>query len=221
MSNNSGANVKPASRAGRPSKAEVERTRARILEAAVDLFNDLGYVRATTGDIAERAGVTKRTLYRHMKTKERMLAEIHRDFLDVGLQRWEAVLARHEEPAETLAHLIEQHLTVLRDYRRAIRVFFESLKYLSPEGIAEVRVRRKEYQRALVELVKRGQESGAFNPGDPVVRSMLILGTLNSGYNWYDPTARTADGTPWDKFVADVLCNGLRGQAGEPALAVA
>lgn len=213
--------VKRSSRAGRPSKAEVERTRARILEAAVVLFSDLGYMRATTGDIAERAGVTKRTLYRHMKTKERMLAEIHRDFLDIGLQRWEAVLARDEDPTETLRHLIEEHLKVVTEYRQAIRVFFESLKYLSPEGLADVRVQRDAYQRALVEVVRKGQDSGAFNPGDVVVRSMLVLGALNGGYRWYDPTARIADGTAMDKFVADLLCAGLRGRRGQPELAVA
>jgi AcrR family transcriptional regulator len=212
--------VKRSARMGRPSRQEMERTRARILDAAVQLFSEVGYVQATTADIAERAGVTKRTLFRHMKSKERMLAELHRDFLDEALRRWEVVLAQEEQPADTLRSLIEEHLNVVADFRRSVRVFFESMKYLSAEDWADVQSQRDAYQRALVDLVRRGQASGAFRPGDAVIRSMLILGTLSSGYQWFEPSARTADGQPLGSFMEELLSVGLTGRhgsAGNPA----
>ena len=51
----------------RPGKAE--RTRARILTAAMDLFTRGGYEKTTVAQIAAAAGVTEMTFYRHFGSK--------------------------------------------------------------------------------------------------------------------------------------------------------
>ena len=68
---------------------EPRATRANIIQAADDLFYGEG-VRATSMDaIAERAGVTKRTLYYHFRSKD--------DLISAYLQaRDEPTLARYE-----------------------------------------------------------------------------------------------------------------------------
>ncbi len=48
-------------------------TRARILSAAMTLFADEGYDQITTKQIAERAGVSEITLFRHFKKKRYLL----------------------------------------------------------------------------------------------------------------------------------------------------
>lgn len=48
-------------------------TRFRIRSAAVDLFRDHGFNKVTTEQIAARAGVTQRTLFRHFRTKDAIL----------------------------------------------------------------------------------------------------------------------------------------------------
>ena len=48
-------------------------SRARLQEAALDLFRERGYSATTTAAIAERAGVTDRTFYRHFKDKSEIL----------------------------------------------------------------------------------------------------------------------------------------------------
>ena len=203
--------VKRSPKAGRPSKLEREQTRVRILEAAVDLFSEVGYVNATTGDIADRAGITKRTLYRHMGSKDNLLAEVHRQLLDNARSRWEDVVARGNDPVRTFEELIEAHLDVVAEYRRSLRVFLESFKYLSEEAKAEIQDQRNAYLREFVGLMVNGQATGAFRPGDAVVRTMLILSALNSGYDWYDPSERTEDGEPTSTFIAKFLGAGLTG----------
>ena len=47
-----------------------ERTRARLLAAALDLFARQGYERTTVAQIAAAAGVTEMTFYRHFGSKE-------------------------------------------------------------------------------------------------------------------------------------------------------
>ena len=47
--------------------------RARLLRAAIDLFSARGYARTTAADIAEQAGVTERTFFRHFADKREAL----------------------------------------------------------------------------------------------------------------------------------------------------
>lgn len=49
------------------------RTRARLLDAAMELFEAHGYEATTTQQIAARAGVSQMTFFRHFPTKESVL----------------------------------------------------------------------------------------------------------------------------------------------------
>src|ERR1700761_5825642 len=48
--------------------------RARLVSAALDLFNERGYDRTTVAQIAARAGLTKSTFFRHFPDKRDVLA---------------------------------------------------------------------------------------------------------------------------------------------------
>ena len=55
--------------------ARTERTRARLLAAALDLFARQGYDRTTVAEIAVAAGVTEMTFYRHFGSKDQLLLD--------------------------------------------------------------------------------------------------------------------------------------------------
>ncbi|WP_237133942.1 TetR family transcriptional regulator [Pseudohongiella sp. O18] len=61
----------------RRTKEEAERTRLRILEAAVDTFFENGVAKATLNDIAIRAQVTRGAIYWHFKNKLDVFAALH------------------------------------------------------------------------------------------------------------------------------------------------
>jgi AcrR family transcriptional regulator len=48
--------------------------RGRLVAAALDLFNERGYDQTTVAEIAERAGLTKSTFFRHFPDKRDVLA---------------------------------------------------------------------------------------------------------------------------------------------------
>jgi AcrR family transcriptional regulator len=54
-----------------------EETRERILDVALELFNEQGYEGTSLREIAERLGVTKAALYYHFKSKEEILLALH------------------------------------------------------------------------------------------------------------------------------------------------
>jgi AcrR family transcriptional regulator len=58
------------------ARTTADYTRQRIFDAAYKLFYRRGYGRVGMDDIAEQAGVTKRTLYYHFKSKDDLLAGV-------------------------------------------------------------------------------------------------------------------------------------------------
>jgi AcrR family transcriptional regulator len=57
-------------------KKERSPTKEQIIEAAYKLFYAKGFYRVSVDAIAEKAGVTKRTVYYHFKSKDDIIAEV-------------------------------------------------------------------------------------------------------------------------------------------------
>ncbi|HEV7693893.1 MAG TPA: helix-turn-helix domain-containing protein [Hyphomonadaceae bacterium] len=53
-----------------------ERTRARLIEAADKLIRKQGYEALVMEDVAERAGVTRRTIYDHFRDKDELIIAV-------------------------------------------------------------------------------------------------------------------------------------------------
>src|ERR1700741_5497686 len=57
-------------------QARSETTRQKLLDAAIDLFSEVGYAAAGLGEIIEHAGMTKGALYHHFDSKEALATAI-------------------------------------------------------------------------------------------------------------------------------------------------
>ena len=95
-------------------------TRERVQRAALELFADRGYATTTVDDIAARAGVSARTVFRHFRDKEEVLFDAD-DALSAAL-----VGAARSAPADlpTLAvvhHALDALATALGTDRDALR----------------------------------------------------------------------------------------------------
>jgi AcrR family transcriptional regulator len=109
---------------------KTDATRARIAEAALDLFVSQGYGDTTIDQIAESAGVGRRTVFRHFTTKQAMLFDhlaVRRDFAVQQLQERPpfepAIVSLHAVLREMCVQgydhkLLEQIRTVLTIDRR-------------------------------------------------------------------------------------------------------
>jgi AcrR family transcriptional regulator len=64
-----------------PRGEHADRTRAALLDAALNLFSANGYDETTTDEIAEAAGVSPRTFFRYFPTKESVLFFGEYDFI--------------------------------------------------------------------------------------------------------------------------------------------
>jgi AcrR family transcriptional regulator len=64
----------------RPLRADAQRNRARLLQAAEEVFTEHG-TDASTEDIARAAGVGVGTVFRHYPTKEALIEAVHHNLL--------------------------------------------------------------------------------------------------------------------------------------------
>ena len=65
-----------------------QETRAKILEAAVELFGEVGFDATKIADVCERADVARQTFFNHFPAKSDLLAELYRaggDFISTTL----------------------------------------------------------------------------------------------------------------------------------------
>jgi AcrR family transcriptional regulator len=77
------------------AKAAADGTRARILDAGYALFYRRGFVRVSLDAIAAEAGVTKRTLYYHFRSKDDLLAaalDAHAELALARIRGWGAAM---------------------------------------------------------------------------------------------------------------------------------
>ncbi|GAA4182369.1 TetR/AcrR family transcriptional regulator [Gryllotalpicola kribbensis] len=87
---------------GRPGRPRSEEARAAVLHAVDDLVVELGYGAVTLKGIAERAGVSRQTVYRWWSTKAEILLEA--SAIDA---RKELSVAAHDDPVDDLAAYVE------------------------------------------------------------------------------------------------------------------
>ncbi len=118
----------------------VEDRREQIIDAAMRVFAQKGFVRATNKDIAREAGITPGLIYHYFENKEALLREIieMRSPLQVIRSVPPQVLAL--PPEAFLRHLVRQVLGILEGERfvQAIRVFLPEVIHnpeISPLGI--------------------------------------------------------------------------------------
>lgn len=71
-----------------------DETRRKILNAAYESFWRAGFARSNIDLIAERAGITKRTLYAHFRSKDDLLAAVLTQYSELATQRLHKIESR-------------------------------------------------------------------------------------------------------------------------------
>jgi len=90
--------------------------RADIFNAALTVFSEVGYDRATLSDVVDRIGVTKGCLYHHFESKEQLFLALLRDRVAAAIRDEEEVLTTATGSREqVLRSLVERHWAHLQE----------------------------------------------------------------------------------------------------------
>jgi AcrR family transcriptional regulator len=152
----------------KPLRADAERNRRRVLDAAQALFGERG-LDVGVGEIAQRAGVGRGTLFRNFPTKEHLIAAIVVERMNEAIARGRELLAA-DDPGVALYDFLED--TVGR--QQADRALFEAVEetFLANPGI---RAAHAEVIEVLDALLERAQRAGAVRTDVGAVDVLMLL----------------------------------------------
>jgi AcrR family transcriptional regulator len=182
----------------RPLRADAERNRRLILEAAFEVFAERG-LGATMDDVAERAGVGVGTVYRRFPNKEQLLDAVFGAKVNELVEIGERSLAI-EDPWEGLVDYI-QKVTEFHARNRALR----ELLFGAAEGRRWVEQGRERLKPMTTKFIERAQESGDLRPDLAAPDVPLMAMTLAAVMDY---TAGVQPET-WRR-VLEIMLDGLR-----------
>jgi AcrR family transcriptional regulator len=141
----------------RQQRADAQRNRAKLIEAARELFAEHG-TSAALDDIARRAGVGIGTLYRHFPTRQALLEAVYID--EVGAMARAADALSELEPWDALATWLRQFVRYAATKRALAE---ELLAYIDTDAAVFAQCRGA-INAAGEPLLARAQQAGVVRP---------------------------------------------------------
>ncbi|KGR76714.1 TetR/AcrR family transcriptional regulator [Ureibacillus manganicus] len=158
----------------------------RIIETALDLFQQKGYHGVTIDEIVEKAKTSKGGFYHNFKSKDSLLYEIHDIFISHVLAETKQVYESYDSPILRLYNMLVSFTHVFDVYNRHITVFYDESAYLQDEYKDTIYQKRKEYRKLIERVIDDGKESKHFRSEiSTSITTMAIIGLVNWTYKWY------------------------------------
>ena len=163
--------------------------RDELLDLAATMFAERGMRATTVRDIADSAGILSGSLYHHFKSKEQMVEEVLRDFLDWLFGRYQEIVDTEPDPLERLKGLFMTSFEAIEDRHAQVVIYQDEAKRLSALPQFDfVDARNKEQRKLWIDLLNEGVKQGCFRPDiDVDVVYRFIRDTTWVSVRWYQP----------------------------------
>ncbi|MEO9822717.1 MAG: TetR family transcriptional regulator C-terminal domain-containing protein [Paracoccaceae bacterium] len=142
------------------------RNRARILEAALDVFSAHGYRGSTLDAIADASGLSKPNILYYFSGKE----EIHVTLLSQLMETWLDPLVEMDEngdPIEEILRYVMRKLEMSRDLPRESRLFANEILQGAPRMTPHLEADLKPLVDEKCAVIRTWMEMGKLAPIDP------------------------------------------------------
>ncbi|MGH3641561.1 MAG: TetR family transcriptional regulator KstR2 [Mycobacterium sp.] len=163
--------------------------RDELLDLAATMFAERGLRATTVRDIADSAGILSGSLYHHFKSKEQMVEEVLRDFLDWLFARYQEIVGTETDPLKRVEGLFMTSFEAIEHRHAQVVIYQDEAKRLSSlPQFSFVDERNREQRTMWVDVLKQGIADGCFIADldvDLVYR--FIRDTTWVSVRWYQP----------------------------------
>lgn len=173
----------------RPAASQPPTRRDELLELAATMFADRGLRATTVRDIADSAGILSGSLYHHFSSKEEMIDELLRGFLDWLFARYHEIVETEPNALERLKGLFMASFEAIATRHAQVVIYQDEAKRLSSQPrFAYVEERNREQRKMWIEVLNQGIAEGYFRPDiDVDLIYRFIRDTTWVSVRWYQP----------------------------------
>lgn len=156
-----------------------------ILDAFTERVAVNGYDMTSISEVAGDLHLSKGTIMYHFGSKDRMLAELSREYTERRLAELEVILEVTSDPVERLGSIIASMITAHRDDRVAALAFArEFMRFANEPIMTDVRRLRARYLVLVRTVIADGIGQGVFRPLDPRILALQIIGSCHWAWTW-------------------------------------
>lgn len=161
-----------------------DNTKQDILDAARFEFAKAGLAGARVDKIAEKSGANKRMIYHYFGGKEKLFTAVVEDAYG-GIRGEEGQLGLEElAPAEAIKKLVEftwQYYLANPEFITLVNSEnLHQARHIA--GNRQLRKLQKAYVETVVEILKRGEETGVFRPGIDALQLCITIAAIGFYY---------------------------------------
>ncbi|MFI7701860.1 TetR/AcrR family transcriptional regulator [Nonomuraea sp. NPDC049480] len=172
-------------RPGEHEAALPDDRRSAIRLAALLLFATRGYLATTMADIGAAVGVRGPSLYKHVASKQELLAEIMTGTMARLLAGFQDAISSTDDVREQLRRAVEAHVRYHAQHRFEAFVGNREIANLAQPARDLVLRHRSDYERGLRRLIERGAAEGVFTVRSAQLASYSILDMGIGVAAWY------------------------------------
>lgn len=162
----------PAERSNGPRSRKGVQTRARLVDAAKEVFEEHGFLDARISDISQRAGLSHGSFYHYFDSKEEVFREVAAEVderLSAPLPNVVLAPSSTATPRQRVREAIRQHMEAYRAEAPMMGVIEQVSRYDEPVNALR-RERHQQYRKQIADSIRRLQRRGLADPTlDPLI----------------------------------------------------
>ncbi|OBW41599.1 HTH-type transcriptional repressor KstR2 [Chryseobacterium sp. MOF25P] len=163
---------------------ELKEKQIKILEVAVELFKEKGYMGSSVRDLATKLNIKAASLYAHIRSKEEILEWICFGVAHEFFEELQEVKNTKVSPQEKLNLFLDKHLSVVLKNRDVTHIYSNEWRHLE-ERLPEFIELRKNYQQEVEQLISEIYQAENWELKSSAFTTRFILHTLNNSYFWF------------------------------------
>jgi TetR/AcrR family transcriptional regulator, cholesterol catabolism regulator len=196
------------------SSASYQLRRQEIAEAAIRVFNRLGFKGASVSAVAAELEIDRASLYYYISSKEELFDELVRTVVERNLELAKQIQASDLSPRRKLRDLITALMTSYGEHYPLFYIYIrENLSHVSDrrsEWSTYMRKLNAETTDAVIAIIEQGYADKTFrNVGAARVVAYGVLGIVGWTHRWYRPDQSDVSAEEIGKTYAEMLLSGL------------
>lgn len=165
-------------------KRDTSRKHQLIIDHALKIFSQKGFDAASMDEIAEAAGVSKRTIYNHFQSKESLLQELVANFLKERDGRKPIEYSSHVPLEAQLREFAKAEIFLVDDpVRRGLSKLLTSVFLLHIE-LGKVTRSNFNPHKNLITWLKAAQADGKLHFTSPELTARMFYGLVEGCITW-------------------------------------